>query len=601
MPTTLTAGSLPNDPAALRGCVRDLIALSALPALWANRSPRDIAEGLAELLVNTLRLDFAYIALRRSAGEEPIEAGYAQEKPLLPAEVRQLGQQVSAPPEAGKGSRARSLPDLFGHGSINVETLIIGYGIEWGTAVLGSHRADFPNDTDRLLAGVGTNQAAIALQSGSLVAAVREAEGTLRQQSEILATLNRLGQVFAAELELDHLVQAVTDAATRLTGAQFGAFFYNVVNARGEAFTLYTLSGAAREAFERFDMPRNTPMFHPTFHGTGVVRSGNVREDPRYGQWAPHYGVPPGHLPVVSYLAVPVVARSGEVMGGLFFGHKEADQFGERDEQLVVGMAAQAAIAIENARLYHRERQARRTLEEGVRERTAELETANTHLARSREALRQLSTHLQDIREQERKHMAREIHDELGQELTGLKMDIMVLRRSLTKHEPKLLDNVDQVIASVDTTIQTVRRLATELRPGILDDFGLPAAIEWQLEEFERRAGIHTRLDKKVDLVNLAPDSRTAVFRIFQETLTNVARHANATEVAVELEERDGCLRLCVHDNGRGITDEELAGTRSLGLLGMRERVRLLAGEIIFAGVPGKGTRVLVTVPLLQQ
>jgi PAS domain S-box-containing protein len=165
-------------------------------------------------------------------------------------------------------------------------------------------------------------------------------------------TLNRIGKTLAAELDLERVVQAVTDAATELAGAQFGAFFYNVKNSAGESYMLYALSGVEREAFSKFPMPRNTAVFGPTFAGTAIVRSEDITKDPRYGKSAPHYGQPKGHLPVRSYLAVPVVSRSGEVLGGLFFGHERAGVFTERAERLVGGVASQAAIAIDNARLY---------------------------------------------------------------------------------------------------------------------------------------------------------------------------------------------------------------------------------------------------------
>jgi PAS domain S-box-containing protein len=174
-------------------------------------------------------------------------------------------------------------------------------------------------------------------------------EAALRQDAEALYEVSRS---LAGELDLQVLVQKVTDAATRFTGAQFGAFFYNVINEQGEAYLLYTLSGAPREAFDKFGMPRNTAVFGPTFEGADVVRIDDVRKDPRYGKNAPHYGMPKGHLPVVSYLAVPVISRSGIVLGGLFFGHSHAGVFTERAERLAVGIAAQAAIAIDNARLF---------------------------------------------------------------------------------------------------------------------------------------------------------------------------------------------------------------------------------------------------------
>jgi signal transduction histidine kinase/CheY-like chemotaxis protein len=174
----------------------------------------------------------------------------------------------------------------------------------------------------------------------------------------VLELLNTTGAMLASKLELHTLVQAVTDAGTQLSGAQFGAFFYTVRDEGGERFTLYALSGAPREAFERFGHPRATALFGPTFRGEGVIRIANVLEDPRYGQMAPGHGMPPGHLPVRSYLSVPVALRTGEVVGGLFFGHREPGVFTERAERIIVGIAAQAAIAIDNARLYEESRRA---------------------------------------------------------------------------------------------------------------------------------------------------------------------------------------------------------------------------------------------------
>ena len=156
----------------------------------------------------------------------------------------------------------------------------------------------------------------------------------------------------AGRLDLDAVVQRITDAATSLTGAQFGAFFYNVIREDGEAYTLYTISGVPREHFSKFPMPRNTQVFAPTFAGTGIVRSANILKDPRYGKSAPYHGMPAGHLPVVSYLAVPVKSRTGEVLGGLFFGHPDEGVFGETEEKIADALAGHAAVALDNVRLY---------------------------------------------------------------------------------------------------------------------------------------------------------------------------------------------------------------------------------------------------------
>jgi len=185
-------------------------------------------------------------------------------------------------------------------------------------------------------------------------------ESAAREDAE---ALNSVARALASGLDLKEIVQVATDSATKLTGAAFGAFFYNVLDDKGESFFLFTISGAPREAFEHFGLPRNTAIFDPTFRGTGPVRLGDVRADPRYGKNAPHFGLPKGHLPVRSYLAVPVVARHGEVFGGLFFGHPEPNVFSERAERIALGIAAQAAVGIDNARLYQEATQKQAKLE----------------------------------------------------------------------------------------------------------------------------------------------------------------------------------------------------------------------------------------------
>jgi PAS domain S-box-containing protein len=188
------------------------------------------------------------------------------------------------------------------------------------------------------------------------ITAIRQAETErlrlIRDSAEVMETLNNVGTIVASDLDRDKVVQAVTDAATELTTAEFGAFFYNVLDENGESYTLYTISGVPRESFATFPMPRNTGVFEPTFKGTGVVRSADITKEPQYGRNAPHYGMPRGHLPVRSYLAVPVKGRAGDVIGGLFFGHPDVGHFTDQHERLAVGIASWASVALENARLY---------------------------------------------------------------------------------------------------------------------------------------------------------------------------------------------------------------------------------------------------------
>jgi PAS domain S-box-containing protein len=181
---------------------------------------------------------------------------------------------------------------------------------------------------------------------------IQHVVSAIADEARTLETLNQIGRVVASELDLERAVQKVTDAATALVGAAFGAFFYNVRGEDGEAYKLYTLSGASRDTFAHFPMPRNTVLFGPTFRGESVVRSNDITQDARYGLNGPFRGMPPGHLPVRSYLAVPVISRTSEVLGTMFFGHPRPDMFDERAEWRALNIAAHAAIAIDNARLY---------------------------------------------------------------------------------------------------------------------------------------------------------------------------------------------------------------------------------------------------------
>ena len=230
-----------------------------------------------------------------------------------------------------------------------------------------------------------------------------------------------------------------------------------------------------------------------------------------------------------------------------------------------------------------RERAERRRAEEGLRQ--------------SHEQLRALSAHLQHVREEERTRMAREVHDELGQALTGMKLELAWLAGRLPAHLKSLHEKVQSMLSGIDDTIQTVRRISTRLRPGLLDTAGLFAALEWQANEFQTQTGIQCRVIAAVQETLWDQELNTAFFRIFQETLTNITRHAHATRVDVRLTEAGGYFVLEVKDNGRGISEAEIHSTKSIGLLGMRERAALLGGEVRVRGEPGRGTTISVRIP----
>jgi PAS domain S-box-containing protein len=223
---------------------------------------------------------------------------------------------------------------------------------------------------------------------------------------------------------------------------------------------------------------------------------------------------------------------------------------------------------------------------------------AEKELEHSRQELRNLSTHQQTVREEERTRIAREIHDELGQTLTALKMDLAWLKNRLPAEMKPLNAKMQQMSKLADATIETVHRIATELRPGLLDDLGLAAAIEWQAADFQNRSGIACTAALAADDLELDRDLATALFRIFQETLTNIARHAGATRAEVRLERGEDRVVLTVADNGRGITRKQSEDGRAFGIIGMRERAHLWGGELSITGSRDGGTKVAVIIPL---
>ncbi len=220
-------------------------------------------------------------------------------------------------------------------------------------------------------------------------------------------------------------------------------------------------------------------------------------------------------------------------------------------------------------------------------------------LETSYRAIRKLTAHLQNIREEERTHIAREIHDELGQQLTVLKMDVSWINKKISSTaDDSTREKMKELLEMLDDTVRTVRRISSELRPSLLDDLGLMAAMEWQLNEFEKRSGIKTKLEAPEKEIKLSNPLKTALFRIFQESLTNVARHSSAQKMVVSLSQTDDHFVLSIIDDGMGFDKEKIADKRTLGILGMKERSTMIGGTYEIISYPGKGTRVSVSVPL---
>jgi two-component system sensor histidine kinase UhpB len=233
----------------------------------------------------------------------------------------------------------------------------------------------------------------------------------------------------------------------------------------------------------------------------------------------------------------------------------------------------------------------------GISKDITERKLAEQELRQSREDLRLLAAHLEQVREDERITIAREIHDELGQQLTVLKMDVSWLHKNLPDSNKKAKEKTQHLLNMLENTVKTVRKISSELRPSMLDDLGLLAALEWQSQEFSKRSGIKTIFSSAIGNLYFSQNIATGIFRIFQESLTNVARHADATRVKASLQMKNGNIVLQIEDNGKGFTIASIENNKTLGILGMRERTLMMGGEYKITSTPGKGTIVEVIVP----
>jgi PAS domain S-box-containing protein len=325
---------------------------------------------------------------------------------------------------------------------------------------------------------------------------LRDEREALRREREVLSILNRAGSALAAEHNLERLVQIVTDAGVELAGAEFGAFFYNVTDDTGDSYFLYTLSGAPREAFEGFPMPRNTAVFAPTFSGTGIVRSDDITQDPRYGRNEPRQGMPPGHLPVRSYLAVPVISRSRKVLGGLFFGHHRVGVFTERAQQELVGLAAEAAIAIDNASLA---RSAQREIAERIRAEEALRElnvTLEQQVIERTEALRK---HEEALRHSQKMEAVGQLTGGVAHDFNNLLQIIIGNLEALRRH---LSQDVNKAKAAADAAMSGARRAA---------------ALTQKLLAFARRQPLSPRA---IDVNQLVHGLSEILHRVLGETIS---------------------------------------------------------------------------------
>ena len=299
-----------------------------------------------------------------------------------------------------------------------------------------------------------------------------------------------------------------------------------------------------------------------------------------------------------------------KLLGVMFLYTNTHPSWYPHSQEVLLSIGGLVADAIEHSLVEEELSRYRNKLEERVEARTADLNQANTTLQQEiverthaeqqltliREQLRNLSNHLQSVREEEKTRIAREVHDELGQSLTALKMDLVCLKDELPDPQPELQERVQSMSGLIDSTITSVQRISSELRPQILDVMGLCEAIAWQAKEYQKRTQLH--FDLNCEHIPLNKELTTDLFRIFQEALTNIVRHAQANRVGVSFHQQDGSLTMQIEDDGRGIPPEKIEDYQSLGLIGIRERVLFLGGDVEFLGEPGKGTKVVVKIPL---
>lgn len=411
--------------------------------------------------------------------------------------------------------------------------------------------------------------------------------------TEEYRVLHKVAQILQADGDIIEMLQNVMKAVTEFEDLKVenkaGIFLADHEN---QALRLFTILGNFNQEF--LDEEQTVP-FGECLCGR-VALSGELlmsescfkdsRHERTYKDMTAH-----GHY------IIPL--KSVNNLVGVMFLYTSTDpSWYKHSQEVLLSIGGLIADAIRRKQVDKELELYRDHLKELVASKTSELTQTNEELKTSRDQLRKLGNQIQATREEEKSRISREVHDRLGQSLTALKMDSTYIEKKIPPNLIEVKKCVQSMTQLIDTTIKSVQEIAMELRPPILDAFGICEAIAWQANEHNKRFGIEFDLNCLQEHVNLNKDIETALFRIFQETLTNIARHAQATKVQVRLNLINNDLVFIIEDNGKGIKEEVIHDLNSIGLVGIKERVYGFNGEVLFEGFPEKGTRVTVKIPI---